>query len=83
MTVVILESCCIRGYHVYCNIWDSKISEELLCDHKLYEFAINDVIVIVHILHICSLLNKVRTGHNCFGSCVGMCVCLFVHPWVH
>ena len=41
MTAVALErSCCICGYHVYCNIWDSKISEELLCDHKLDEFAI-------------------------------------------
>ena len=52
MTAVTLErSCCIRGYHVYCNIWDPKISEELLCDHKLDEFAIamiKDGIVIGH-----------------------------------
>ena len=52
MTAVTLEkSCCLRGYHVHCNIWDSKSSEELLCDHKLDEFAlamIKDGIVIGH-----------------------------------
>ena len=51
MIVVTLESCCIRGYHVYCNIWDVTIGEELLCDcepsNEWDGYVINDGIVMV------------------------------------
>ena len=32
MMVTLERSCYIHGYHVYCNIWDVTIGEDLLCD---------------------------------------------------
>ena len=35
-----LETCekegCVRGYHVYHNIWDSAINEELPCEREVH-----------------------------------------------
>ena len=25
---------CVRGYHVYNNIWEASVSEELLCQYE-------------------------------------------------
>ena len=32
MMVTLERSSYIHGYHVYCNIWDVTIGEDLLCD---------------------------------------------------
>ena len=45
--------CCIRGYHVYQEIWDAAVDEELICQpersnaHDRYAVAVlkNDVVV--------------------------------------
>ena len=28
------KECCVRGYHVYKNIWDASIGEELACQRE-------------------------------------------------
>ena len=28
------RECCVRGYHVYKNIWDASIGEELSCQRE-------------------------------------------------
>ena len=28
------RECCVRGYHVYKNIWDASIGEELACQRE-------------------------------------------------
>ena len=49
--------CCVRGYHVYKNIWDASIGEELVCRREPsngiggYEVAvIKDDVVVGHLL---------------------------------
>ena len=62
-----LETCenesCVRGYHVYHNIWDSAINEELPCECEVHNAmdhyaiaVIRDEVVVGHqISRICSL----------------------------
>ena len=28
------KECCVRGYHIYKNIWDTSIGEELACQRE-------------------------------------------------
>ena len=45
--------CCIRGYHVYLDIWEAAVDEELLCQpersnaHDWYAVALieNDLVI--------------------------------------
>ena len=48
--VVTLESSYIHGYHVYCNIWDVTIGEDLLCDREPSNEWDGYVVVVIKVI---------------------------------
>ena len=28
------RACCVRGYHVYCEIWEAAVGEVLVCERE-------------------------------------------------
>ena len=73
---VVERSCCVRGYHVYKDVWDAAIGEELDCQRETcnskdrYAVAVlSDGIIVGH------LPRKISRSYSLFIRRGGSIVC--------